>query len=64
MAKVILETRVFCQVCCEEKHPKSVFEHEGRRVTSCLEIVHADLCGPEMVPPMEMNSIGGPRIFW
>lgn len=47
-----------CQVCCEGKQSRLPFKHEGRRASSCLEVIHADVCGP-----MEKNSIGGSRYF-
>lgn len=47
-----------CQVCCEGKQARLSFKKSNNRAESCLEVIHADLCGP-----MEMFSIGSSRYF-
>lgn len=47
-----------CEVCCEGKQTRLPFSNQGKRSTSLLEIIHADLCGP-----MEKTSIGGSKYF-
>ena len=49
----------FCEGCVLGKHSKKPFPvGKSRRATECLELVHADLCGP-----MRTESLNGSRYF-
>jgi len=48
-----------CEGCIYGKQTRKLFPVEKSwRTTTCLELVHADLCGP-----MKMESLGGSRYF-
>lgn len=54
-----LESLVFCEGCVYGKQSRKPFPvGKAWRASKCLELVHADLCGP-----MNIESLGGSRYF-
>lgn len=54
-----IESLGLCEGCVYGKqHKKSFPTGKSRRATNCLELIHADLCGP-----MQTESCGGSRYF-
>lgn len=54
-----LGTLSFCEGCVYGKHSRNSFPgNKSYRASNCLEIVHADLCGP-----MSVESTGGSKYF-
>lgn len=54
-----VENLDFCESCVYGKQSKIIFPiGKSWRASICLELVHADLCGP-----MSIESLGGSRYF-
>lgn len=57
---LVLKEEAQCEGCVMAKQARSPFPSGmSRRASSCLELVHMDLCGP-----MSEESLGGNRYFY